>query len=395
MASHIEARGRALRGRSGILRTFLALIAAGASVGAAEASRSLTPQTVTVNPAAAVAPAATPTVSPAPQLVVRGSRLLDGTGHAVQLRGVSRAGFEYACVQDRPIADGPVDDASIAAMTRWGINAVRLTLNGPCWLGDPLVPPRRRGPVYRAAVVDLVQRLHRHGLVVMLSLQWDAAGPAAVRTGQLPMPDAVRGPAFWSSVAATFRAQDGVGFELYSEPYSVSWSCWRDGCLVPPTQVPGKPAVPAYRAAGMQQLVDAVRNAGARQPLLVSGLAWGNDLSGWSGHVPRDPLRSLVASIHVYDRTRCHDEPCWTATRAATAGAPLVASELGDHTCTGALAVRFARWADQHDASYLAWTWNPWDCTTGPALLKDWSGAPTPYGAAWREQLLSRRAAGT
>ncbi len=154
--------------------------------------------------------------------------------------------------------------------------------------------------------------------------------------------------------------------------------------------MPGKAPVPAYRAAGMQQLVDAVRGAGANQPLLLSGLDWGNDLSRWAGYAPRDPRRSLVASAHVYDRTRCRDEQCWTRMRAATASVPLVTSELGDHTCTGALAVRFARWADQHDASYLAWTWNPWDCAAGPALISDWSGTPTPYGTAWRAHLLSR-----
>ena len=391
MAPHSQARRGGRSGAFLAFLAFLALVAVGSGLGAAGAAASPTPPPAAARSAATV----TSTDEAPPQLAVKGTQLVDGSGHDLQLRGVTRAGFEYACVQDRPIADGPVDDPAIEAMTAWGVNAVRLTLNGPCWLGDPLVPPRRRGPVYRAAVEDLVHRLQRHGLVAILALQWDAAGPAAVRTGQLPMPDAVLGPAFWSSVATTFRAEAGIAFELHSEPYGVSWTCWRDGCVVPPTQVPGKAPVPAYRAAGMQQLVDAVRKVGANQPLLISGLDWGNDLSGWSGYAPRDPLRSLVASLHVYDRTRCHDEQCWTAMRAATATVPLIASELGDHTCTGSLAVRFARWADRRGASYLAWTWNPWDCTAGPALLKDWSGTPTPYGAAWRAQLLSRRPAGT
>ena len=37
-------------------------------------------------------------------------------------------------------------------------------------------------------------------------------------------------------------------------------------------------------------------------------------------------------------------------------------------------------WLDQHQASYLAWTWNSWGCG-GLQLMTDYlTGTPTAYG---------------
>jgi endoglucanase len=77
-----------------------------------------------------------------PVIAVRGNNLVDGHGRIVRLLGVNRSGAEYACAQGWGFWDGPVDDASIRAMTSWGINAVRLPLNEACWLG--LHPGQRR-----------------------------------------------------------------------------------------------------------------------------------------------------------------------------------------------------------------------------------------------------------
>jgi len=326
---------------------------------------------------------------------VHGASLVNERGRAVQLRGVNRSGFEYACVEGKRPGDGPVDDASVRAMTAWSVTVVRVPLNSTCWLGGAPAPVGSSGAAYRASVVDYVRRLQRHGLVVVLTLQWDAGGPAATRTGQLPLPDATRGPAFWSSVATTFRDDTRVLFELHSEPYAVSWPCWRDGCVVPRHQVPGRPATPAYRAAGMRTLLGAVRRTGARQPVVLPGLDWGNDLSQWATHAPVDPAGQLVASMHVYDRTRCADAGCWERSRLGLAGrAPLLVTEIGEHSCTSALSAQFWRWADARGVGYVGWTWNPWSCTAGPALVTDWAGTPTPYGAGWRTHLTAMARAG-
>jgi endoglucanase len=50
-------------------------------------------------------------------------------------------------------------------------------------------------------------------------------------------------------------------------------------------------------------------------------------------------------------------------------------------------------WADAHGVSYLGWTWNAtaapsaWTCSGGPALIKNWEGHPTHYGAGLKKHL--------
>ncbi|MGH2999327.1 MAG: glycoside hydrolase family 5 protein, partial [Gaiellaceae bacterium] len=183
-------------------------------------------------------------------LVVSGNHLVNGAGKTVRLLGVNRSGLEYACVQGWGFSDGPVDAASIAAMKTWSINAVRVPLNEDCWLGINGVKPRYAGPAYRRFVEGYVQRLNAAGLTAILDLHWNAPGVQRA-AGQQPMPDKSHSPAFWSSVARAFKESRNVVFDLYNEPHDVTWKCWRDGC---------------GPWAGMQQLLNAVRSAGGRQP---------------------------------------------------------------------------------------------------------------------------------
>ncbi|MEU5086412.1 hypothetical protein [Streptomyces sp. NPDC021356] len=45
------------------------------------------------------------------------------------------------------------------------------------------------------------------------------------------------------------------------------------------------------------------------------------------------------------------------------------------------------KWFDDHGLSYLGWTWNTWDCSSGPALITDCDGTPTAYGTGLRDHL--------
>src|SRR4051794_11904825 len=92
---------------------------------------------------------------------VSGNKLVNAAGHRLQLRGVNRSSFEYACVQGWGFNEGPTDAASIAAMKRWRINAVRIPLNEGCWLGLKNIPAAYRGAAYRKQVVAYVKRLTR------------------------------------------------------------------------------------------------------------------------------------------------------------------------------------------------------------------------------------------
>jgi hypothetical protein len=314
---------------------------------------------------------------PAPAVHVKGNRLVDGSGRTIRLIGVDRAGTEYACVQGWGIFDGPSSSTSIAAIRAWHVNAVRLPLNEDCWLGINGTKESVAGAAYRRAIERYVKALNAAGLVVVLDLHWSAPGTEPA-TGQQVMADASHSVAFWLSVATSFRSNASVLFDLYNEPHDVDWSCWRSGCAT------GS----GWKAAGMQQLLDAVRRAGARQPVLVAGLSWAGDLSDWLRNAPTDPLHQLVASAHIYNFSACNTASCWDQTIGRVArSVPVVTGELGENDCASDFVRTYMQWADRRGVSYLGWAWDTWDCRTGPALISSYAGTPTPYGAGFKQHL--------
>lgn len=331
-------------------------------------------------------------------LRVRGNALLDGAGagRVVQIRGVNRSGLEYTCIQGYGFFDSPhpyrIDDPGmIGAMKRWEINAVRVPLNEDCWLGIH-TPRGLGGAPYRSIVRRYVSALNRSGLYVILDLH--VAAPGSMKSiNILRLPDADHAPAFWRSVAATFKNDHELIFDLYNEPHDIGWGCWLRGCVVPSNRDFG--LEPAYRAAGMQQLVDAVRSTGARQPLMLGGLNWSLDLAGWAAHAPHDPDHQLVASEHNYGGGLA---PCFAGCRAAILAThrryPVVFGELGETDCAHGYIDSMMRFADAHGVSYLGWTWDAvapgsWSCRGGPSLIQDYRGDPTAFGVGYRDHLLS------
>jgi len=322
----------------------------------------------------------------APHLHVAGNQIVANDGTPVALHGVSRSGAEYACVNgflpgdhDPPaLFDGPMDDASVRAMSTWHITAVRVPLNEECWLGINGLPSAVSGATYRAAIAGYVARLLTAGITPILALHQAAPGrlPAVQ---QQPMPDADHSPSFWASVARAFGTDTRVIFDLYDEPFpnsqadsDAAWRCWHDGGLGTTAAGTGPcrgvtyrdarnrdTGIP-YRAARMQALVDAVRGTGARNVLALDGVAYADSLARWARYAPRDPLHNLVAGWHPYSFNACAGHPsCWDTTVAPLAAqVPVLLTEMGEDDCSSRYIDRLMAWADRHGLGYLAWTWN-------------------------------------
>lgn len=331
--------------------------------------------------------------SAARALHVEGNKLV-AEGRVVRLVGVSHSGSEYVCVGGNGIFEGPADTSLAAAMATWRVDTVRVPLNEDCWLGINGVPERTSGAAYQKAIADYVAMLRAHGMFVIVDLHWNAPGTTLAKHQQ-PMADLDHALDFWRGVATAFNGDLGVVFDLYNEPFvstenaqtSDPWDCWLHGCTI--TKSPDV-ATP-WKSAGMQQLVDAVRSTGARNVVLAGGLAYANDLSGWLAHRPLDPTGQLAASFHVYNFNACKDEACWTSQLAPIAEVvPLVTGELGEDDCAHAFVDAFLPWADARGISYLGWSWNTWDCKTGPALITSYDGTPTAFGAGIKAHFLAR-----
>ena len=68
---------------------------------------------------------------------------------------------------------------------------------------------------------------------------------------------------------------------------------------------------------------------------------------------------------------------------------PLALGEIGENDCAHGFVDALMNWADAHSVGYLGWTWNNWDCSTGPSLITDYTGTPTNYGAGLQGALLT------
>lgn len=337
----------------------------------------------------------------APQLHVSGNKLVNARGERVVLHGVDRSGTEYECVQGRGIFSGPASQASVTAMKSWRINAVRVPLNEACWNGMPSVRAAYAGENYRSAIEAYVKLLNANGVVVILDLHWtdglytgkSAGCFSANALCQKPMPDFAGSVPFWSSVASVFKGNDAVIFDLFNEPYpdralpneADAWKCWRNGGAA------CRPGI-RYRVAGMQTLVSTVRATGARNVIMLGGLAYSNNLSQWLTHRPADPDHNLVASWHSYNFNSCSNKSCWTSQIAPVIRhVPLIASEIGENDCADDYINPLMRWLDSESSGYLAWSWNARGvCSRSPKLITNYDGHPSTFGAGYEAHLKTR-----
>ena len=319
-------------------------------------------------------------------LHVAGNRLVDGQGRTVVLHGVDRSGSEYMCAQGQGVFDGPSDDRSVRAIAAWHVDVVRLPLNESCWLGIGGVPAAYAGAAYQRAITAYVELLNAHGMAVILDLAGVNPGQRLLN-GQQPLPDRDNAPAFWRSVATAFKANSAVLFDLYNEPHDISWHCWRFGGCHPLAKDKADQPVTYYQAAGMQELVTAIRGTGATNVLMLGGTHYASDLVEWMAYEPFDPLHNLVASWHAYPNA-CRDLACWNGQIAPLAArVPIIAGEIGEMDCGHRYIDTLMSWLDAHHIGYLGWAWDTHDCNLFPSLIRDYTGTPTAYGIGLRDHL--------
>ena len=354
----------------------------------------------------ATAPQRAAAVTTAPTPVVQGNRLMDSSTNTVFVpHGVNWPSFEYACWQGWGYS-GTNSPAEAAAMASWGINTVRLPLNQDCWLGLQGSPAGsgRTAAGYRAAVHSWVSTLNAAGLVVILDLH--SSAPAGYTAhGQRAMADS-QSVSFWSSVAGEFASSPSVMFDLFNEPYSrwndatstwafdLGWNCWLfGGCQAPvEDDYTATLSGATYTVAGMQSLLNAVRAAGAAQPVMLGGLDYSNDLRQWlAARPPSDD--QLVASWHNYPGQRCHTMSCWNSEIAPVAAVvPVIAGEFGQTDGGSAFLTTFMDWADAHGVGYLPWAWWQVDASESVpnsryALIDDSFQPKAPSGTAFHDHL--------
>jgi len=362
----------------------------------------------------------------APVLEVKGNSIVSGKYFKSPFvpRGVNFMSFEYACTGGGSGSDRYAYGATAAtaqAIAKWHVNTVRIPLNQDCWLGDDGYPKSVGATAggYQAAVAEFVTLLHGQGLAVILDLHW--SGPTGAWADSPPKNPAERGQkamaderssSFWSSVAQQFKTDRAVMFEAFNEPESLhgcvlDWAKWLNGGCTDKGQNQDGSSY-EFKTIGMQNLINAIRAAGAPQPILLGGLNSSNDLKGWPVALlkdrpatriwPVDWTRQLVASFHTYPGQACSDVGCWgQSVKALATQVPVITTEVGDMCgdgCGPDHIKKYMAWADAQSPAigYLAWGWN---VNGGNESVVDPSGnAQNPNGVALKGHLAQLYALG-
>ncbi|MHB1865340.1 MAG: glycoside hydrolase family 5 protein [Candidatus Saccharimonadales bacterium] len=347
--------------------------------------------------------------SPATSLSIKvsGNSLVNGSGQQIKLIGVDATGTEDACIQNAGFSWYPLTNSAAKAIAAWHVDAVRVPLNEDCWLGINGAPMAYSGSAYRTQIVNWVNDLNNNGMYVILDLHWTAPG-THVAAQQWPMADADHSIEFWQQVAQTFKNNHAVLFDLFNEPFmgnrnptQSDWACWLSGCSYTNNcqKFTKKCSATTYQTAGEQQLVNAVRSTGATQPIEISGLDWSNDpcglyMTGGNGgncmllkYLPNDPLNQLAVSSHLYYTSECHTVSCFNQDQLVVKQKlPVIIDEFGEKDCSTSFVNSVMNWADQHQISYLAWSWKT-DSINSTTCIG--SSVKTTNGTQMNQELLS------
>jgi len=311
-----------------------------------------------------------------------GNQILDANNRPIRLRGVT-AGI----LMVYPYLSGPssVTDASFNAARSWGVNAVRVPLSEQFWFQSWGCRYPISAADYQNNVATVVQRITSRGMLAILDLHLNVKQNTGwCGSGQQPMADYPRAITFWQQVAARFKNNPLVAFDLFNEPHDISWNTWRNGGTI--IDLSG-----VWRAAGMQQMYDAVRATGSRNLVFVSGNSWADIpppsaalLNGYNivyaAHYytcPQAPPPLGNCGVNPYNPAPAGQRlDLWTPLSLTE---PVAVTEFGwPDEKNGVYNQNVISWAEAHAISWLAFIWNP-DPKFG--LVTDvYTFAPTPAG---------------
>ena len=196
-------------------------------------------------------------------------------------------------------------------------------------------------------------------------------------------------------MAATYKDHPAVIFDLYNEPFRVSWDVWlKGGQVTEKFGRPGKETETTYEAVGMQTLLDTIRATGAKNVVIAGGLDWSYDLSGIvDGTRLSDPDgNGVIYAMHAYPFKGETVERWVARMETATKILPVIVSEFGSDPeggkgLSGKNWVRKVLLAMQEHS----WAWTAWDLHphAGPRLIATWNYTPTPHFGALVKQALA------
>jgi hypothetical protein len=356
------------------------LVQQGVLPGIGGSSGSATPTAVTT----------LPTAAPITGLLhVEGTQIIDASGHPVLLHGAQiESPFNYIKNWGNNKKINTVLNQSVfdAMVKEWKMNVLRLPISNWIYAKYPTD--------YLAKLDQVVQEANTAGLYIVLDLHDNGkAGSPYPKEGTLPK---VENVGFWKIIAAHYKENPKILYDLYNEPQEPDWQTWLHGG----GQIGGATSV------GFQDLVDAVRSTGARQIIVLepgsAGKGKNNGIGnsalvaeegGWStlGAI-RINDNNVIYSLHEYQGIAATPEqqdakwgpilnhyPLYYGEWAFLPNSYTPAQCKGvSHDAAPQDVSTFLNYAQSRNASWSAWAFVP------PYLIQnDTSFAPTSLDVPW------------
>lgn len=315
---------------------------------------------------------------------VVGNRLHDSDGKEIWLQGVNAGGLETLP------EDAQVKKSVVVAMDEWKANTIRLPMKDDLWFGK--YPTQKDGgKAYRESIDQIITLVANRGGYLVLDLHRFRA----------PKAEHVE---FWKDAARRYKNHPAVIFDLFNEPFGISWEVWKDGGWVAEKKEQTdesaflseeeKKKNQGFQSAGMQALLDAVRVAGAMNPVVVGGLTWSSDLTGITTGFALDDKggSGIIYGWHIYNWHRDWEK----LMLAASQKHPILVGETGADTKKLDFIPAEAQedphtWVpdmlgfiQKNKLNWTGWCLHP---GASPVMISDWKYTPTPWGAMAKEAL--------
>ena len=234
---------------------------------------------------AAHSPQSTPLANVPGILHIQGNQIIDGSGHPLLLRGAHiTSSFNYIVAWNHGANPfGALNPTVFATIRSWGMNVVRIPIS--FWI-------YQLSPASYLAKLDLViqQAMAAQLYVVIDNHDDDQSGSPYGSNADVPKPETIM---FWKVFASHFKYNPRIMFDIINEPKQTNWSMWlHGGGLI--TGSTGKAAT----IVGMQDVVDAIRSAGAPQIIIAEAPTTLNGFDGIGNNLIQDP--NIMYSIHEY-----------------------------------------------------------------------------------------------
>ena len=297
-----------------------------------------------------------------PKLVTSGNRILRAdTMGDVLLRGVNRSGLEYTEPSEGGflVAAGLTEDEVREIVMNWRANILRLPFNQDWALRG------RRGfsaEAYLASLDQVIYWASALGAYTILDLQWlDAETVYGTTLDQndekqpnrvAPTPDA-NSITLWRSLAARYRDEPAVLFDLFNEPHSPL-----DDDFLPIHLIGAGGDVVESDAdfVGPQEwvpwaarLIAEVRQIRPEGLILVGGVDWAFDLRQVRLDAP-----NIVYSTHIYSN---RNADVWSRALGSSDQAPVFVGEWGGTEKDLEFGRQLAVLMRQQGLGWTAWSW--------------------------------------